>query len=122
MTRQQIFPRTATMLSVPALVAMMFAFASAPAAAEEEYALVYSASDFQSSQSIRDLHKKIVHTAKDHCPSYFVTRSLPDVTRCVEEVVQNLVRVIDNAELSAYAEGDTGLRVAQEIISVDDRS
>ncbi len=108
-------------LAFPSLVAACMMSATAYAD-PNEYTLVYSKSDFANYSSIAELHEKIVKTAKAHCPSYFTTRSLADVNACVSEVVDDLVRVIDNPRLTAYAEGDTSLRIAGEATPVDDNS
>ncbi len=108
-------------LAFPSLVAACMLSASA-FAGPNEYSLVYSKSDFANYQSVADLHKKIVRTAKEHCPSYTVTRSLHDVNSCVTDVIDDLVRVIDNPQLTAYAEGDTSLQIAGESPESSDRS
>ena len=112
-------------LAFPSLVASAVALSVASTTAfadPNEYSLMYSKSDFTSHQGVVELHEKIVRTAKAHCPSYFTTRSLADVNACVEEVVNDLVKVIDNPQLTAYAEGDTDLRVAGESVQPRDRS
>ncbi len=108
-------------LAFPSLVAACMMSATAYAD-PNEYTLVYSKSDFANYSSIAELHEKIVKTAKAHCPSYFTTRSLADVNACVSEVVDDLVRVIDNPKLTAYAEGDTSLRIAGDTTAADDNS
>ena len=105
----------------PALIAGCVMSAAA-AADPNEYTLVYSKSDFTNYQNVAELHKKIVRTARAHCPSYFTTRALADRNACVKDVVADLVRVIDNPKLTAYAEGDTSLRIAGDTSDVDDRS
>ena len=108
-------------LAFPSLVAACTLSASA-FADPNQYSLVYSKSDFANYTSVAELHEKILRTAKAHCPSYFKTRALNDVNSCVNDVVQDLVRVIDNPRLTAYAEGDTSIRVAGEAPEPKDRS
>lgn len=76
------------------------------------YNLVYSTADFSSSAGVEALHKRILDTAKSHCPSYFVSRSMSDTRACVRDVVSDLVRVINNPMLTAYAEGRRSVELA----------
>lgn len=75
------------------------------------YNLVYSTSDFSSPAAVEALHERIVPTAKSHCPSYFVSRSMADTRDCVRDVVNDLVKVINNPMLS-YTAGNTVQEVA----------
>ncbi|MCP5178789.1 MAG: UrcA family protein [Pseudomonadales bacterium] len=84
-------------------------------ASDADYSLVYRNADFATYENVRDLHQRIVKTAKAHCPSYFTTRSLSDVNTCVRDVVENLVRSIDNPRLTAYDAGQPAFDVASEV-------
>ena len=90
--------------------------------AAARYNLVYTTADFNSPASVQALHERIVKTARSHCPSYFVSRSMADTRTCVRDVVSNLVRVIDNPRLNAYAQGDTFLEVAGDTGPADSKS
>lgn len=86
------------------------------------YNLVYSNSDFTSPAAVEALHNRIVETAKSHCPSYFVSRSMADTRACVRDVVNDLVKVINNPMLSSYASGKTVQEVAAEAAVTNSRS
>ncbi len=108
-------------LAIPSLVAACMMSATA-FADPNSYSLVYSKADFADQNGVAELHRKIVRTARQHCPNYFTTRSLADVNACVREVVDDLVQVIDNDSLTAYAQGETALRIAGDPSLTDDRS
>lgn len=86
------------------------------------YNLVYSSADFSSPAAVEALHQRIVKTAKSHCPSYFVSRSMADTRACVRDVVNDLVKVINNPMLSAFASGRTVQEVAADAPVIDSKS
>jgi UrcA family protein len=86
------------------------------------YNLVYSNSDFSSPAAVEALHERIVDTAKSHCPSYFVSRSMADTRACVRDVVSELVKVINNPMLTSYAAGNSVQEVAGEASSTGSKS
>ncbi len=86
------------------------------------YNLVYSSSDFNSPAAVVALHDRIVKTAKSHCPSYFVSRSMADTRACVRDVVSDLIKVINNPMLSAYSSGNSVQEVTADAGVPDSRS
>ena len=95
---------------------------SAPAFAEREYALEYSEQELATSEGVRELHARIVRTAKDYCPSYAETRQMRETAACVDDVVTDLVERVNHADLSALHQGRDKVRVAQRKDDAQDRS
>ncbi len=95
------------------LLIAVFTLVSAQAFAGNDYALKYSVFDFQSVETVKALHRRIVNTAKRTCPSYSEVRSVRVVRECKQGVVDDLVGKIDRASLSAYFEGDSEIRIAE---------
>lgn len=60
------------------------------------YSLSYSSPDLSTSQRVADLHSRIEKTAREHCPTYFESRSMSDTRNCVRDVTSDLVGQIDN--------------------------
>jgi len=114
--------RISTVILSVALTAGLHSAAQADQEESNRYSVVYSTSDFSSNDNVAQLHRKIVKTAKAHCPSYFTTRSLADVNSCVRDVVADLVRNIDNPQLTAYAAGESTVELAAETDDGDSQS
>lgn len=79
---------------------------------DSTYSLTYSAADLSSREGVAALHQKIEKTARDHCPSYFSIRSISDSRACVRDVSNDLVKSIDNPQLTAYAAGEEMVEMA----------
>lgn len=93
------------------------------ASAADDYVLTYSANDFQTVDTVKALYQRIRSLARGHCPDYFRTRDLPGTSRCVDDVVNDLITSIGHPALSAYGNGsgDEGIRVALEAIDRSDQ-
>lgn len=76
------------------------------------YRLSYSTSDLSSADRVAELHARIEKTAREHCPSYFTSRSISDTRNCVREVTGDLVKRINNPRLTAYAAGEKSVELA----------
>jgi UrcA family protein len=76
------------------------------------YQITYTSADLSTSQRVAELHARIEKTAKEHCPSYFTARSLSDTRSCVRDVTRDLVKQIDNPQLTAYAAGERSVELA----------
>ncbi len=111
-----------TTLLIFGFVIVLPGLAIAEKPSNSNYNLVYSKADFSSAESVQELHTKIVRTARSHCPSYFTTRSLADTRSCVRDVVTNLVKVINHAQLTAYAQGDGVLKLVADLDGPDSQS
>ena len=97
------------------LLIAVFTLVSAQAFAAEDYALKYGAVDFQSVETVKALHRRIVDTAKRTCPSYSEVRDVRFVSDCKQGVVDDLVGKIDRPSLSATVEGVSEVRIAELI-------
>jgi UrcA family protein len=120
--RREDMKRVNTVLFIMAVTTGAPVFAIAAEDKASRYNLVYSTSDFSSPAAVEALHKRIVRTAKSHCPSYFVSRSMADTRACVRDVVNDLVKVINNPMLSAFSPGKTVQEVAAEAAVTDSKS
>ncbi len=78
-------------------------------AAGEGYTLNYSAEDLKSVAGAKQVHGKILRTAREYCPSYFVTKDLSDRSACVADVVNDLVGQIDHPTLTAVHTNDKAM-------------
>ncbi len=77
------------------------------------YQLAYSAQDFQSVDTVKSLHERIVRTARQFCPTWYETGSISLVNICVNDVVDDLVGKIERPSLDAYVRGETEVRIAE---------
>ena len=91
--------------------AFALTFAASAYAADDEYVLTYSADDFQSVETVKDLYQRVRNVARNHCPSYFRSRDLAGTTACVDDVVNDLIDNINHPALSAYQDGEDDVRV-----------
>ncbi len=82
------------------------------AAANDEYVLTYSAQELSTFSGVQDVHKRIVKTAKQYCPTYSQIRSHNDMKTCVEGVVSDLVEKVNHPQLSGYHAGEEWARIA----------
>ena len=89
-----------------AIAASSFAFAG------EDFSMKYSSADFQDAKSVEELYQRIRVTAREHCPSYSVSRSLADRRACVDDVSEQLVSKIDHPVLTAFVNGESPVEVA----------
>lgn len=98
-------------LIVTAVSVALFGLAGA-VAANDEYVLAYSTKELSTFSGVEDLHKRIVKTAKQYCPTYSQIRSHADVKTCVDGVVEDLVAKVDHPRLSGYHAGEEWARIA----------
>ena len=85
---------------------------SAFSMAGERYSIAYSKADFRTTESVEQLHKKIVRTARAHCPDYSRTRSLSNTYDCIDAVVADITASIDQPALTALVHGKADARLA----------
>ena len=64
------------------LLVAVLTLVSVQALAADEYTLKYSTVDFQSVETVKALHRRIVDTARRTCPSYGSVRNLRVVRDC----------------------------------------
>jgi UrcA family protein len=88
----------------------------------KEYSLEYSGQELVTYEGVVELHERILHTAKQHCPSFSVVRSVRRVQTCVSEVADDLVAKVDHPQLTSYHHGDGELRVAAVAAAEGDNS
>ncbi len=88
---------------------------SAQVLAADDYTLKYGTVDFQSVETVKALHRRIVNTARRTCPSYGSVRNLRVVRDCKQAVIDDLVGKIDRPSLSATVEGVGEVRIAELI-------
>ena len=79
------------------------------ALAEDDVNLAYSRATLQSEEGRQLLHAQIIELAKDHCPTYAQVRELPERSRCVGEVVTQLVSAVGDADFTRYMASDPKL-------------
>ena len=79
------------------------------------YQVAYSAQDFQSVDTVKSLHERIVRTATRFCPTHRLVGSISRVNDCVNDVVDDLVGKIERPSLDAYVRGETETRIAELI-------
>ena len=96
--------------------AFALTFAASAYAGDDEYVMTYSADDFQSVETVKELYQRVRTIAREHCPSYFRSRDLAGSTACVDDVVSDLISSINHPALSAYQDGEDEVRVALEAI------
>jgi UrcA family protein len=77
------------------------------------YSLAYTVEGLQTPQGVATLHKRIVRTARDHCPTYREVGSIKDSRACVSEVVDDLIEKVDHEALTAYHRGEPQTRIAR---------
>ncbi len=97
------------------LLVAAFTLVSAHAFAADDYGLTYSAVDFQSVETVKALHRRIVNTASRACPRYGVVKEVRVVRDCKQGVIDDLVGKIDRPALSATVEGVGEVRIAELI-------
>ncbi len=78
----------------------------------DDFQMSYKADQLNSMQGISEVHKEILQTAKDHCPTYRQIRSHSDVRACQNDVVNSLLSQIDSRQLTAYHNGESYQPVA----------
>jgi len=78
----------------------------------DEFQMSYEANQLNTTQGIVEVHKNILQTAKDHCPTYRQIRSHSDVRECRLDVVNSLLSQIDSRQLTAYHNGESYQPVA----------
>jgi len=92
------------------------AFATTSWADEKQTVMTYSAADFESVETVKDLYQRVRKIARRHCPSYSRTRNLQGTNACVDEVVDELISRVDHPALTAYRGGEEQVRIALETI------
>ncbi len=88
----------------------------------EEYAMSYSSQELSTAGGVKDVHERIVKVARQYCPTYSQIRNHKDVDACVDGVVADLVRKVNNAQLSSYHAGEEGVRFATAGVRAGARS
>jgi|GEM_PF-956034 len=111
-TEQAVLKRFGTVLLTLTLATGLPISGVADRKEASSYSLSYSSADLSTSQRVADLHARIEKTAKEHCPTYFESRSMSDTRNCVRDVTRDLVAQIDNPQLTAYASGEQVVELA----------
>lgn len=97
-TRSQALAKITT---AAALTLGVFAMGAANASQETSYQVSYHKSELTTLAGVNDVHLRIQEVAKDHCPSFSLSRSLNLTRGCIAEVTDDLVNQIDHPELTA---------------------
>ncbi len=94
------------MMQAAFAVVMVAGLVSTASASSKDYEWSYSANDFASPGAVKRLHSRMLAEAREHCPSYRITRDLRGARSCVGNVLNDMVRKIDHPLLNAYVEGE----------------
>ena len=71
---------------------------------ESSYAITYSHSELTTPAGVVAVHQRLVAAALDYCPGYLQMKSHAAVDACVDGVVEDLVKKINQPSLTAYTE------------------
>ena len=88
---------------------------------ESNYAITYSHAELTTPVGVAAVHERLVQAGRDYCPSYLQMKSHSAVASCVEGVVEDLVKKINQPALTAFAENPEEHREKIRMFAAQDK-